>query len=198
MGFRAVNVRIEGASPLLMQSATLVNPRHEMTKAMKAITKKKTGKTETDLEELMRIEWFANIYTNGAGRVVLPDDNIEGCIIEGAKKSKSGKDCKAGVYSDSQDNCGFVLEYEGPKDVEKLYEDNRFVDLRAVRVNAARVMRCRPIFRKWACDFRVQFNEDVLSLGDLQDWVNSAGSLCGVGTFRPKFGRFTVAKFEGE
>ena len=196
MGFRAVKVRIEGASPLLMQAATLVNPRHEMTKAMKAITKKRTGKTETDLEELMKIEWFANIYVNAAGRVILPDDNIEGCIYEGAKKSKSGKDCKAGVYSDSPDSSGFVLEYDGPKDADKLYEDNRFVDLRAVRVNAARVMRCRPIFRKWACDFVVQYNEEVLSVGDLEQWLANAGSLCGIGTFRPKFGRFMVAKFE--
>ena len=65
-------------------------------------------------------------------------------------------------------------------------------DIRSVKVGTAKVARCRPIFKDWRATFTVLFEESALQRGDLDMSLRDAGSMIGVGDYRPRFGRFEV------
>ena len=75
---------------MLVQSDVLVNPFHEITRAMKAITKKRV-KTDDDLRELSRLEFYGSLYYDDILGPYLPGDNIVACLRDGAKRTKAGK-----------------------------------------------------------------------------------------------------------
>jgi len=54
------------------------------------------------------------------------------------------------------------------------------------------VLRCRPIFREWEIDFTVLFDERAIQREDLDMVVGDAGTMIGLGDYRPRFGRFEL------
>jgi hypothetical protein len=182
--------KLVGVAPLLMHSQRLLDKMTGAAKEMAAVTKKKQ-KTDDDMLTIKRLEWYAGIYLDETGRVAIPADNILAAVIEGARKSKLGKQAQAAVF----DNAAyFQLIYSGPKDLAALYADGRFCDYRGVRNQANRVMRSRPIFREWACSISLTFNESVIDPGQLKQALEVAGEQVGLGDWRPRYGRFHVEK----
>lgn len=184
----SLSFRITGTSPLLMQAETLANPLHPLTKAHKAVSGKRK-KSEDDYLWLMESEWSASMYHDEELGPYLPALNIEGCIAEAGKIHRLGKTIKQAVQVVTD---RAKLEYDGPRQKEKLWKAERFADVRGVSVQGKKVMRCRPIFLSWAAEFEVEYMEDVLDRGDLIRVVEEAGRRIGVGTYRPRFGRFGV------
>lgn len=180
------NAKLVGDSPLLMHSIRLLDKMSEAAKEMSKLTGKKK-KTDDDLLELKRAEWLSGIYLDAKGAVCIPADNVLATVIEGARKSKQGKLAQAGVFEAAPT---FALEYDGPSDVLKLYEDGRFIDYRAVRNQQNRVMRCRPIFRSWSCSVSLIFDESIIDPSQLRNALEVAGAQVGIGDWRPRFGRF--------
>lgn len=84
------------------------------------------------------------------------------------------------------------LDFDGPTTPEALWDDQRFVDCRGVKVGQAKVMRYRPIFLDWACELEVAINTDVLDLQEVKKAIEDSGKLIGVCEYRPRFGRFEV------
>lgn len=190
MGYEFVEVKIRGVAPLLMHNARLANPIDEIVRQIKQITSKRK-KTDTDLEELARLEFLGGLYLDEKGRPAIPGECIEGTIRDGAKKTRKGKDVQCGVLSDGV----WPLEYDGPKDQHKLWADPRFRDYRGCKVNNGIVMRMRPRFGDWALTFRLAYHPEVVSPSSLEEWVRTAGQFVGLCDFRPKYGRFNVESF---
>ncbi len=186
--FEPMEVRIVGESPLMLHNGLLADPMNENAKEMKRISSKRK-KTDEDYEELAHAEFMGGLYVNEAGRVVVPGVNIESAMVEAAKKLRLGKQAKAGIYCDGD----WVLEYDGPKDVEALFRDGRFRDSRGVRVQQSRVQRTRPIFRSWALTFTLHYDAALLNREQVDEMLRIAGPQIGLCDFRPKFGRFRVA-----
>lgn len=46
-------------------------------------------------------------------------------------------------------------------------------------------LRCRPMWRKWSCKLRVQYDEDQFSLQDVSNLLSRVGAQVGVGEGRP-------------
>lgn len=72
-----------------------------------------------------------------------------------------------------------------------------YIDQRRVAVQRSGVTRMRPALLKgWRADFEmlVQVPEYVAP-SDLLDVLTNAGRLCGLGDFRPTYGRFAVVHF---
>lgn len=183
-------VHIQGTAPLLMHNGQLADPLNVHTKAMKEITGKRK-KTDDDFEAIARIEWFGGLYLTPQGKPGVPGEVIEGCIRDGAKQNKQGKTATADIMVEGV----IPLVYEGPKDVDALFEDARFRDVRGVKIGQARTMRCRPRFDDWAMRFT------VVSLGqmnpkDVEMAIRNAGVFVGLCDFRPKFGRFELVGFK--
>lgn len=180
--------RITGTAPLLMQAETLANPLHELTKQHKAVAVKKK-KSEDDYLWLMESEWSASMYFDDELGPYIPALNIEGCIAEAGKIHRMGKTIKQAVRVVDDKH---KLEYDGPRKKEKLWQSGKHADVRGVNVAGKKIMRCRPIFLSWSTQFDVEFMEDVIDKGELVRAVEEAGRRIGIGTYRPRFGRFTV------
>lgn len=186
-----LNITITGTRPLLMHSLRLLNKFDPLAKEKSRYTTIRK-KTEADEIEIQRIEWLGSLYHDEQLGPYLPSENIEAMIVEGAKLSKGGRDVKRGVTL-LEDRV--PLQYEGPRDIKGLYNggNSPFIDARGVRNQAARVIRCRPIFLQWSANFTVAFDSTVIRSADiLVGFISDAGRLCGLGDYRPKFGRFDV------
>lgn len=182
-----VIVKLTGVAPVLMHNIRLLDPTDHIVKGMKEITSKRK-KTETDLEELKRLEFEGGLYIDAKGPYI-PSEWIESMIRDGAKKNKLGKTASAAVFC-TEDR--FHLDFKGPKTVVKLFAQPEYVDTRGVVVGRARVLRTRPKFPEWSVTFSAYLNTEVMDLKDFERAIQQAGLMVGLGDYRPKYGRFTV------
>lgn len=190
---KKLDFHIRGVAPLIQHNVQLANPRNHYVQEMKKLTAKRTKKTEEDIIELSHLEFLGGLYLGADLGVIVPGEHIEALIGGAARKVKKGKDVKAGILSDAGANGGWKLIYKGPTDAEELWNDQRFVDVRAVKVGQATIMRTRPIFHEWELKFSVHYLPDVISGPDeIRDWIETAGRVVGLMEFRPRYGRFEI------
>ena len=184
-----------GVRPLIMHSADMVDPLSKPVLRIKAIHAKGSKKlTDADREEVQRLEWRGALYLGQGGALVVPSDNIEKCLREGAMKSRLGKAVEAAAFVTESEVPITGIQYS--RDLDKLFTDERFQLRKAVRVppkTGARVMKVRPMIpRGWQLKFTIEYDETIVNPKDLQRAMIDAGALVGIGAWRPKFGRFTV------
>lgn len=188
MAVQTIGFRFVGIAPLLMHNGALANPLNPLVKEMKAITGLRK-KTDEHHLELQRLEFRASLYLDAKGRVIVPSSNIEGTLVEGAKKAKLGKAFKSAVMVADD----AVLNYGAQLTIDELWtRAEEFADVRAVIVNNSRVMRTRPIFRDWSIEFTADFDDEQINGEQLVKAAGDAGRMVGLLDFRPKFGRFDV------
>lgn len=183
-----LNIKITGTSPLLMQAETLANPLHELTRAHKAVSGKRK-KSEEDYLWLMESEWSASMYYDPTVGPFIPSLNMEGCIAEAGKINRLGKTMKQAIQVV---NDMAKLEYDGPRKKDAIWKSGKHSDVRGVNVGGKKIMRCRPIFLQWAAQFEIVYMDDVIDRADLLRTIEEAGRRIGIGTYRPRFGRFKV------
>jgi hypothetical protein len=53
-------------------------------------------------------------------------------------------------------------------------------------------MRYRPMFRKWAASCEIAYDPESINRDQIIKCFEDGGTYCGVGDYRPKFGRFSV------
>lgn len=180
---------LTGIAPMLQHNVQLSDPLSPVTKAMKEITSKK-DKSDSDYEALSKLEWMGGLYTNKDGRIIVPSENIEAVVYEAAKKNKLGKSFASALYVEESS----ILEYDGPKDIEKLYAAGKNISKVSVKVQRNRVMRTRPMFPAWSLIFTVHYNSSIINEKMIDNAIQMAGTIIGLGDWRPKYGRFIVEK----
>lgn len=179
---------IDGTTPLLMHNGRLANPLDPATKALKEITGKRK-KTDEDLADMARAEFLGSLYIDPNIGPFIPGENIERCIRDGATLTKNGMNVKRGLFISTDVN---PLAYDGPRDPEPLWSDERFRFIRTVRNQQNRVSRCRPIFTEWRTSAEGTLDETILDFGTLKSIVEQSGLYVGLGDWRPRYGRFTA------
>lgn len=186
---QTIQYRLTGVVPLLMHNGQLANPLNPHTKSMKEMSGIRK-KTEDDLAELSRREWLGGLYTDSEGFPCLPADVLLATLIEGAKKSKLGKQFAPGCFIEADAR----LKIGDTRKAVDLWGDPEYVDFRGVKVTQSRVMRTRPRFPKWATDVEVHVNTTLVNLSQVDKAWEDAGVQVGVGDYRPRFGRFNVER----
>lgn len=175
----------------LQHNGQAVDPLNKYAKAMREIHKDKARKgTEEGIVALGNVEYEASLYLDAKGRVIWPSRVLEACIAAGAKRTKEGKSALAAMFVDTDG----VLEYEGgPLSVAKLIasEDHRLTV--GVRIQQSRLMRVRPFFKNWTASFEVSVLGEQVNTSTLTTWIENAGSFCGLGDWRPRYGRFELS-----
>ncbi len=156
---------------------------------MKLISKKR-GKTETDLEELARLEFLGGLYISNELGVILPAEVIEGTINGGARKFKEGMDAKAGMVVMEHTKLNFEGDNLAP---EELYAEENFRFQKMVVVARARILRTRPWFQNWNAGIEITYENTVCDSGQIYKWLKKAGEIVGLCEWRPRYGRFEVA-----
>lgn len=186
--YKTYLTEIIGLAPLIMHNGQTADPLNRYAKAMKEVSGKRK-KTEADYAEMSRIEYIAGLYMDEAGPV-LPAIMIEATITAGARKSKTGKQAQAGVIVEKHAR----LDFDGPRTAPELFADDGFRLSVPVRIGQQKIIRTRPIFHSWSSNIEVSYLSDVLNERDLVTAIRNAGSLCGFGDWRPRYGRFCLRK----
>lgn len=183
--FKSIKFKLSGLSPLVVHSGQTVDPLNKWAKAMSVISKKR-GKTDADLIERSRIEYMAALYLDKEGCPIVPAENIEAMLVASAKKQKSGKEFRAAIMVPAAPK----IKYNGPKTPDELVENDEYREVRNMRVGQARVPRTLPRFPSWSMDVEVQYREDVVTSDNVIEAMSRAGSIIGLGEYRPQCGRF--------
>jgi hypothetical protein len=185
MAYQTLAFGLISAVPLLCHNGQLANPLNDLARQMKKISGKR-NKTDADLEELARLEWYGSLYLDDGRRPCLPGEVLEAAFVEAAKRQKRGKQAQAGILCPSN----YRLEYDGPANLDELWERPEFRLTVGVRVKNNRVMRTRPRFPTWTASIEVQYDDALLNANEVRDIVRRTGSEIGLGDWRPRFGRF--------
>lgn len=184
-------ITLEGTAPLLMHNARLANPLDPATKALKRVTSKRT-KTDEDHAEIARLEFLGSLYYDPDIGPYIPGENIWRCLWDAAKKYKMGVKVKEGIFVSTDTN---PLAYTGPREPDRVWADENFRHMASVKVGTSRTMRCRPVFREWRVSAEGILDPSLLEPSNLDSIAETAGSLIGLGDWRPRYGRF-IAKVE--
>lgn len=176
--------KIKSVCPMLFHNGQLADPLNDFSKALKEVSSKRV-KTDSDHEEMGRIEWFGSWYLSD-GRPCIPAQNFKACLIEGAKKFKLGKTSKSAIWV----NDHIILEYDGPDNIEEMWGDDHFVHRTLVRVQRNKVARTRPKIDAWEADVSIMYDDEMLTEDQVLRIIDTSGLVAGVGDFRPQYGRF--------
>lgn len=192
---KTLKLKVTGIRPLVMHNGLLADPTNPYVIAIKRITSKGSKKmTEADHRERDRLEWMGGLYWSDALGVVVPSDNVERCVQEGAKKSRLGKDCQAAVFV-TEPEIQIMHDAINGKTREEMLADEaqRFTLRKGVKVQLSRIIRIRPMIpTKWTAAFQLEYDDSIINKANLYQAIVDAGALVGLGDWRPKFGRFTV------
>lgn len=186
---KKLHVTMYGKSPLIEHSPKCVNPLHPLSIEMKKYTSKRK-KTEEDLIAISDLEWEAGVYWDDNIGLVIPNECLAATIQNGAKMNKNGKDVAKFVH---------ILDPMAALDIgevqnyDKMKTDVRFRDVRSVVVSRSRVIRTRPRFNTWSCEFDMLFEEDKIDIHAIMLALENAGNYVGLCEMRAMgYGRFDV------
>lgn len=179
-------LEIIGSAPMLMHSARLSNPLDSVARDLKKVTSKR-NKSEEDYAQAARLEFTGSLYIDAQVGPYIPGPNILRCLVDAGRKRKLGTKVTAGVFIKDEIN---ALAYKGPRDQEGLWRDENFRSQVSAKVGMSRVMRTRPRFAEWATNATLIVDPEVMDPDDLAQVVQIAGSMIGLGDWRPTYGRF--------
>jgi hypothetical protein len=188
MAMQTLTFKLSSVSPLLMHNGRLADPMNEYSRRMKEVSGKRS-KTDADFIEMARIEWYGGMYLMDGGKPCITGEVLEAAIINAARKTRKGKQAMGGIIC--PDN--YPLTFDGPQDLDERWADDNCRLTCGVRIQKARIMRTRPIFREWSLVFSLIYDDLQLNEKDVIGIVKVAGEN-GLCDWRPKFGRFNAER----
>jgi len=185
-----------GIRPLLLSRGEGANPFDEQGRKIKTVSQKRK-KTDEDHELLARMQFESSAYYDEQIGIYMPVDNLMKCCENGAAKYKESSLVKAGLLikgfvGKELDNGAAKIIYNGPKTINELYADKRFVSLRMGKIPGSKtsILVARPIFETWSIEFLCEYSG--FTKERLIDYWTAAGRLVGIGAWRPRHGLFNV------
>jgi hypothetical protein len=173
-------VSVVGTAPLLFHKWS-VEGVAEKAKAAKGSKAKKSDDVES------------YVYRNPQGQLAIPGEYFRQSVINAAKFKQDPRSPRKSAM-DLFKAAVVVLEplcSLGVKDWD-------FVDQRRVQIQRNAITRFRPAMNQgWKVEFLVQILlPEYINPEMLNETIQSAGKLIGVGDFRPSYGRFQVTGFK--
>ena len=119
----------------------------------------------------------------------MPGANFLRCLRTAATKWKLGKDVLRSVVVTNDP----IIEYEGSKNALEMYtKDQSYFSNTAFTSRGVWVQRL--LFPDWKCTFELMVDDEILSVSQLNRIITMAGKAEGLGTWRPRFGRFSASE----
>lgn len=182
-----VAFELKGITPLVQHNVRLADKGDFFAKEIAKLTKKRK-RTEEDDQEIAHLEFLGGLYHDPDMGVHVPTWNVIRALEDAAKITRQGADVirALSVLSDKA-----KVEYDGPRAPEQLWADPLFRFRKIVGVQRSKVMRVRPIFRKWSLLVEADLLEDVLDYTALEQIAAIAGRSVGLCDARKLgYGRF--------
>jgi hypothetical protein len=195
---KTLTFKLTGSTPIIMHNIRLANPLDPIVQQIAQITGKRAkDKTDEDIRDLFKLEFMGGLYYSKEKGIHVPGRVLHAVIVEAAKRQRKGATVDRSLIVTEDE---VPLNYDGPKDPEKLWEvrskdkTQPFVDVRGMKPTGRGVVqRCRPIFRPpWSLTFTVEFDENELDESEVTSFMEVAGSVTGMLDDRPRGGRFEV------
>jgi len=200
---KQVTLKITGQGTMLVHNERLANPIDPIVKDMSIIASK-NNKTDEDRNEIARHEFFGGLYTFGNDPVSTPDIpsdweiynktgiplwNVFISLKNGAKLNRLGTTLERAVLPFGSE----VIEitHDGPNTPIEMWQQG-FYDQRFVKVSNTKVTRTRPKYVNWSTTASFLVDTELLNMNDFKTIAVNAGRTSGLGTYRPRFGRFEV------
>lgn len=189
---KKIKLQIEGTQPLMLNNNQVVNPFNKYTKMLKPLTSKKK-KTEEDMVEIYRIQFESSLYMKG-DTYIIPLDHFWKSVCTAAKEQKLGKKFEQSfqIFEDC------ILDFpEKNMSPDELYADGAHVDVRVgVLGGRASVPVCRAIFTEWKTTLECFYDETQIDKSDVLRFFEIAGLRYHIGTYRKKYGGFSVKEIK--
>lgn len=191
MAIQQAQIVVTGISPLLQNNPQTVDPFNHYAKAKKAITNKRTAKTDDDLLELGNLETESKLYFDDEIGVYIPATWItEAIICTGFSVAKIGRaKMRGGLFATEPK---IKLKYRGMNKVKTITDvvmNSEFRHRMLLKQGQVRVPKDAPIFHDWSFETAVEFDDTVVDMGSLRRIVERSAKYGGFGDFRPTFGR---------
>ena len=191
MAIQQARIVVTGISPLLQNNPQTVDPFNRFAKAKKAITNKRTAKTDDDLLELGNLETESKLYFDDEIGVYIPATWItEAIICTGFSVAKIGRaKMRGGLFATEPK---IKLKYRGMNKVKTITDvvmNSEFRHRMLLKQGQVRVPKDAPIFHDWSFETAVEFDDTVVDMGSLRRIVERSAKYGGFGDFRPTFGR---------
>lgn len=146
--------------------------------------------------------WRDRLHVNEDGLVYIPPMSFKNCLSEAAKflgkqipgkgKSTYTKHFEAGTLVTEP----VVLQVKK----EEVEGEWLFVPSDGIRGSGKRVDKCFPVIRHWEAKVTFYIIDETITKDVFMDHLRDAGSLIGVGRFRPRnngyYGRFEVVDLD--
>ena len=205
MALKGFQVTVEGRSPLLCSNVASSDPLGDGAK-QKAFFHSKRKKNDEDHRALRTLDWIFSGYWGSQGEIsvdetentvdfegfskpTLPGANFQRCLRNAATKWKLGKDVLRSVVVSNDPE----IEYDGPKDAVEMF-NSRTPKFQMAAFTSRGVWVNRLMFPLWKATYRLTVDDEILSVSQLKQIITMAGKAEGLGTWRPRHGRFTAGE----
>lgn len=121
----------------------------------------------------------------------IPMEHIQESMIKAATNFKLGGAGGKKTYKDAVRSNVFPELDKIPMQTKEFE-----IDARYVKIQRNGIRRYRPMFMEWTASFNLLVLDDTLPTEILKEIIELAGTVVGIGDYRPKYGLFTVEKFE--
>lgn len=160
MESKKLRLHMQGVTALLMHNPRLVNQLNDQyAVAIKRISAK-TKKTEADLKEIARLEWFGGLYFDeDTGVIFQPTSKVRKCLINAARIRKLGRNVERAISMDAMRVPLIFRDMD--KSVQEIFANGAYHNRSDVVIGQKRVMRTRPSFLPWALEVDFTFIPDA-------------------------------------
>jgi len=168
-------VKISGTASLLMNR-------------MPQATAEKVVKKKTDVIDPKQ-DALKKAYHDEKLGFYLPSDTIEGCLREAGKNIKAGR----GTLKKTVLASVFCKTDKVKLDYRNNEVDSRF----SIHPSTGNGVMCnRMRFDGWKAEFELEFDADRVDVKTLEELIIEGGKVIGMGSYRPKFGRYKLDEFK--
>lgn len=193
-------------SPVVMHNPRLADPLDPFSREIAKISKKR-GKTEADHLEIALLEFVGGMYhdgtdewlrknkdveeilllqdptTNGSGSVgpYIPGEVIFRSVQAAARQHKLGKSIERGF---TPVTLKAPLQYDGPRDLDELWQSGRFALRKSVGIQSSRTMRTRPVFIDWQVECEFELDLNIIDPDKIDQFAVDSGKYFGIGDYR--------------
>lgn len=173
-------IEVEGAAPFLFHAWN-----NEAVEAKAKAAKGSKAKKEDDLESY--------VYRAADGTLAIPGRHFRMATINAAKFRQDPRSPRKSAMDLFKAGIAVLDEY-----CSLGKEKWDYIDAQRVQVQRNSITRRRPAINiGWRCTMRLQvLLPEYISPQLLNETIQAAGRLMGVGDFRPSYGRFNIVRFE--
>lgn len=197
-----LRIKIKGASPLIMHSASSADPQNYWAKKMGPL-KAKRKKTDADIQEIRELSFLSSLYwSEELESLYMPAENVRKMLLEAGRAldQKNAKKQIVGIRFET--HLGWPLNIKNANNLEALRKDDSLKYIKLVTIAKAKVVSVRSIFSEWEFEMDIIVDRTILDPKTVEEWFDYAGKRVGLCARRPygptpgEFGKFYVKSIE--